>query len=61
MFIARCQSCGTVYYGCALRYLSELSCTSCGSTLVVTGDGDKTTSRENTKDTTISPTSNPRI
>ena len=61
MFIARCKSCGTAYYGCALRYTSELKCTSCGSPIVIINSGNEAVSRQNTKDSTILPASEPRI
>ncbi len=35
MLIARCESCGALYYGCALRYESELSCSKCGASLLL--------------------------
>ena len=45
MFIARCQNCGIIYYGCALRYMPELSCTCCSSPLVIINSGNEATDR----------------
>jgi hypothetical protein len=35
MLTASCGKCGAVYYGCALRYVTELNCLKCGSSLVI--------------------------
>jgi Zn finger protein HypA/HybF involved in hydrogenase expression len=57
MLIARCQSCGILYYGYALRYMPELSCPSCGSPLVIISSGNEVADRESGVNPKSSPES----
>jgi len=43
---AKCKGCGQLYYGCALKYKTELKCPKCGASLEILDAGTELPSGE---------------